>query len=139
MAAKVSKDGEDELSSEINVIPLVDIMLVLLIIFMIAAPMMNDSVDVSLPQARAKPSTQEATSVEIAITEDNRIFLGTTEVPFENLVELVRSALLNQPREEVFIRADENVTHGRIIQVMASLQRAGIFRVSFVTDPRHRR
>lgn len=137
MAGKISNSNEEELSSEINVIPLVDIMLVLLIIFMVAAPMMNDSVDVSLPKAKAKASSQEPTSLEISITNEDKIFIGKTEVKFENLVEKVKNALANRPREEVFIRADEKVTHGRIIRIMASLQRAGIYKVSFVTDPRN--
>lgn len=138
MAAKVTGDGEEELSSEINVIPLVDIMLVLLIIFMVAAPMMNDNVDVTLPQAKAKASSQEPTSVEITITKENKLFIGTTEVPFDKLVGQIKSMLANKPRDEVFIRADESVAHGQVIKVMASLQRAGIYRVSFVTDPRNR-
>lgn len=136
MAAKTRGDGEEELESEINVIPLVDIMLVLLIIFMVAAPMMNDSVNVSLPKAKAQSSKQEPASIEITMTKENKIFMGKTEVPFESLVPKVQSALTNNPRDEVFIRADEEVTHGQIIRVMASLQRAGIFKVSFITDPR---
>lgn len=129
-------DNKGEEISEVNVIPLVDIMLVLLIIFMVSAPMMNDSVEVTLPKAQAKSAASQDQPVELAITKDQRIFIGKTEVKFDSLAEKLAGIFSNREKKEIFIRADESSSHGFVIKVMASIQRAGVYRISFLTDPR---
>ncbi len=130
-----SGKNPNELNSEINIIPLVDIMLVLLIIFMVAAPLMNDSVDVKLPQAKAKPANVEEESVVIAIKKDQSLYIGKTSVPLPDLNKKLASIFQNRDKKELFIKADEQVTHGFIIKVMAGIQSAGVYKISFVTDP----
>ncbi|TVQ80859.1 MAG: biopolymer transporter ExbD [Bradymonadales bacterium] len=137
MGAKIKGGdlGEDSLESEINIIPLVDIMLVLLIIFMIAAPMMYDTVDINLPQAQAQQSDASEESVILAIQKDRKLFIGRQEISFEELSMRIRAIFENRDRKEIYIRADEEVSHGFVIQVMARIQQAGISRMAFETDP----
>lgn len=135
MAGGIKNDSDDELNSEINIIPLVDVMLVLLIIFMVAAPMMNDMVDVTLPKAQAKGSQAEEKSVILSVRKDKKLYIGKTEIPFADLNAKLGSIFENRSKKEVFINADEEVQHGFIVQVMASIQKAGVFKISFLTDP----
>lgn len=135
MAGGIKNDSDDELNSEINIIPLVDVMLVLLIIFMVAAPMMNDMVDVTLPKAQAKGSQAEEKSVILSVRKDKKLYIGKTEIPFADLNGKLASIFENRSKKEVFINADEEVQHGFIVQVMASIQKAGVFKISFLTDP----
>lgn len=135
MAIRNQDQGNDDLNAEINIIPLVDIMLVLLIIFMVAAPMMNDTVDVKLPKARAKTAGVEEESVIVAVKKDESIYIGKTPVSFQDLNKKIEGIFANREKKELFIRADENVTHGFIIRVMASIQAAGVYKISFMTDP----
>jgi biopolymer transport protein TolR len=141
MASKIKGEdaGEDSLESEINIIPLVDIMLVLLIIFMVAAPMMHDTVDVNLPQAQAKASDASEESVILAVQKDRKLFLGRQEIRYEELTAKIAAIFENRERKEIYIRADEEVSHGFIIQVMARIQQAGISRMAFETDPSRQR
>lgn len=134
MAFSSSNDG-DELKSEINIIPLVDVMLVLLIIFMVAAPMMNESVDVNLPKAKAQASDAQEESVILSVRQDQAVFIGKTGIKREDLIPKLSSIFANREKKEIFVKADEKVSHGFIIKLMADIQRAGIFRISFMTDP----
>jgi biopolymer transport protein TolR len=127
--------NQPELNAEINIIPLVDIMLVLLIIFMVAAPLMNDSVDVKLPKAKAKTAGVQEESVVVAVKKDETIYIGKTQIPFADLNKKLAAIFANREKKEIFIRADEQVTHGFIIRVMASIQSAGVYKISFLTDP----
>lgn len=130
-----NSSGGPELNAEINIIPLVDIMLVLLIIFMVAAPLMNDSVDVKLPKAKAKTAGVEEESVVISIKKDESIYIGKTSIPFNELNGKLENIFANREKKEIFIRADEQVSHGFVIKVMAGVQSAGVFKISFLTDP----
>lgn len=138
MAGGIKRPNEDddlELNAEINIIPLVDIMLVLLIIFMVAAPMMNDMVDVTLPKAQAKNLGTDEKNVTLSIKKDNKLFIGKTEIKFDELSQKLTAIFENRSKKEVFLNADEEVMHGFIVQVMASIQRAGIYKIAFLTDP----
>lgn len=135
MAAKLNNGDNEDLNSEINIIPLVDVMLVLLIIFMVAAPLMNDSMDVKLPQAKAQASGMQETSVILSIQKDEALFLGKTAVKRNELGMRLRQIFENREKKEIFIKADERVSHGFVIQMMAEVQRAGILKISFLTDP----
>ncbi len=127
--------GDEDLKAEINIIPLVDIMLVLLIIFMVAAPMMNESVDVTLPKAKAQASDSSEESVILSVKSDESLFLGRTGVKRAELEPKLKSIFANREKKEIFIKADEKVSHGFVIKLMSEIQRAGIFRISFMTDP----
>jgi biopolymer transport protein TolR len=110
-------------------------MLVLLIIFMVAAPLMNDTVDVKLPKARAKSGGVDEESVVVAIKKDESLFIGKTAIGLNDLNKKLESIFANREKKEIFIRADEQVTHGFIIKVMAGIQGAGVYKISFLTDP----
>ena len=137
MAGKVKSDPseDDDLNSEINMIPLIDVMLVLLIIFMISAPMMNDMVNVNLPEAQAKAATAEEKSVILSVKKDQSLFIGKTEIKFDELTGKLTGVFQTRNQKEIFLNADKEVPHGFIVQVMANIQRAGIFKISFLTDP----
>jgi biopolymer transport protein TolR len=135
VAFQFAKSNDSELNSEINIIPMVDIMLVLLIIFMVAAPLMNDTVDVKLPKARAKSGGVDEESVVVAIKKDESLFIGKTAIGLNDLNKKLESIFANREKKEIFIRADEQVTHGFIIKVMAGIQGAGVYKISFLTDP----
>lgn len=96
---------------------------------------MNDSVDVQLPKAKAKAAQAEEKSVILSIRDDKKLFVGRTEISFEELNSKLASIFANRNKKEIFIKADEAVNHGYIIKVMASVQRAGVFKISFLTDP----
>ena len=126
---------DPELHSEINIIPMVDVMLVLLIIFMVAAPLMTDSMDVQLPKAKAKSTGIEKQSVILSIKKDETLYIGRTQMKPTDLSKKLKSIFESRDKKEIFIKADENVRHGFIIKVMATIQTAGILKISFMTDP----
>lgn len=135
MAIKFKKNHDEDLNAEINIIPLVDIMLVLLIIFMVAAPLMNNAVDIKLPKAKTKEADAQEQNVTIDIKHDETVYIGKSAVPISELPQKLENIFANREKKEVIIRADERVLHGFIIKVMAIVQNAGIFRISFLTDP----
>jgi biopolymer transport protein TolR len=126
-------DSED-LKAEINIIPLVDIMLVLLIIFMVAAPLMNDSVDVKLPKAQAKAATVDESNLILTIKKDETLYLGKTQLGLGDLSKKLPGFLENREKKDLIIKADENVPHGFVVKVMAVAQNSGVSRISFLTD-----
>jgi biopolymer transport protein TolR len=121
--------------SEINVTPLVDVMLVLLIIFMVAAPMLTTGVDVELPKADAPRMDIDQDHPLITVQRDQRIFLFEEEVS----LDVLRERLLTDDRirgvDEVFVQADEQVPYGVVAQVLALVRQAGIGKMGLVTDP----
>lgn len=135
MAFESGKNGEDDLKAEINIIPLVDIMLVLLIIFMVAAPMMNNTIDVSLPKAKADASDASQESVTLSVDKSEKVYLGRTEIKRSEVTAKLTQIFANRDKKEIFVAADEGVTHGFIIKLMADIRQAGVFRISFQTDP----
>ena len=120
--------------AEMNITPFVDVMLVLLIIFMVAAPMMTQGVQVALPKADAKPIEQDK-PVEITLKNDGRIFVGSAEVPLENLIARLQAVQENRENASILLRADSTMNYGQVMQVMAALQSAGMVDVGLVTEP----
>jgi len=121
--------------AEINVVPLVDVMLVLLIIFMVAAPMIQRGIDVNLPVARrAAPITGERVEVTVPITysQNHVVFMGRDAVNITNLQELVRQKMENRAKKDVFLRGDRGVTLGQLIEVTDLLKAAGVENVGLV-------
>jgi biopolymer transport protein TolR len=125
--------------SEINVIPLVDVMLVLLIIFMVAAPMLQKGVEVNLPQAaRANKMTEERMYVTVPVSyrQDQRVFLGDEAVSLDFLAERMRQAMVGRDEKEVFLRGDGQVQLQELMDVMDRLKEGGVQRVGIVAQAR---
>lgn len=127
--------GRGKPVGEINVTPLVDVMLVLLIIFMVSAPMMTTGIDVELPKTRAPRMDLDQEKLILSIDAQQRVFLGETEVPFANLEQALSSNERMQRDRELYIQADETVPYGFVAKVMALIRRAGIEKLGLVTDP----
>src|SRR5437660_756116 len=98
--------------SDINVTPLVDVMLVLLIIFMVTAPMVTQGVDVDLPEARAKEMTTDEGKLVLTVTKEKKVFLGKLEIPFNDLEAKLKSNAKLQADKEVYLHADKNLPYG---------------------------
>lgn len=119
--------------SEINVTPLVDVMLVLLIVFMVAAPLMTVGVPVDLPETRAKPLQGDSEPINVSIDKDHKIFLQETEIDPETLIAKLEAIAKNGYEERIFVRADTNVDYGSVMKIMGSLNAAGFKKIGLVT------
>lgn len=120
--------------AEINVTPLVDVVLVLLIIFMVTAPMMQRGIDVSLPQARSATGAEEERLI-VTVDRTNRVWLNETPVPLHLLEERLQAGASGIASPFVYLRADRAVPYGDVMMVMDRVKRAGIERVGLVTEP----
>jgi biopolymer transport protein TolR len=131
---KVSKEAQT--LSEINVTPFVDVMLVLLIIFMVTAPLIQAGVDVNLPEAKAKGLKSPEDPTIISITREGKVFFGKgKEVPLPKLESFVAALKENKGLEELYLRADREVPYGTVVKVMAEVKAAGIDRLGMITIP----
>ena len=129
------KTGDDGYMSEINVTPFVDVMLVLLIIFMVTAPMMMQGLDVDLPQVSAKPLDTKEEHLIITIDKSNQIFINDFQTNLDSLQVKLLKILEGRTDPEVFIKADKDIVYGTVVQVMAAIRGAGVEKVGMVTDP----
>ena len=120
--------------SEINMTPLIDVMLVLLVIFMITAPLMSSSLRLDLPSTAAAKPTDAARYVTVAISPQGDLFWGDEPVTAEQLTQRVREAALRAPGTELQLRADKTVPYGRIAEVIGLVQSGGLQRIGFVTE-----
>jgi biopolymer transport protein TolR len=123
------------LMSDINVTPLVDVMLVLLIIFMVTAPMMMQGVDVSLPEATAEPLQSEKENLVITIDKENQVFISDFQVTVEGLGEKLKQILEGRSDREVYLKADKDISYGTVVRVMAEIKGAGVEKLGMVTEP----
>jgi len=121
--------------AEINVVPLVDIMLVLLIIFMVAAPMIQQGVDVSLPKVVATELPADSDLLVITVHRTGQIFVGKTAVAVDGLAQKLGAIYARKDNKEAFLRADKDVPYGVVVRVMAEAKKAGIERLGMVTEP----
>ena len=121
--------------SEINVTPFVDVMLVLLIIFMVTAPMMIEGVAVDLPQTKAKSVKTSEDPLILTVTKEGGIFLERTEIKPEELENKIRSIMKYRDDNEILLKGDKDALHGFVVQVMASIKRAGVDKLGIVTEP----
>jgi len=128
-------DDQNSLMSQINVTPFVDVMLVLLIIFMVTAPMMMEGINVSLPEASSKPLVLEKKPLVISINADNNIFINDFNVTVERLGEKLLKILDGKTNREVFLKADKNISYGMVVRVMSEIKGAGIENLGMVTIP----
>ena len=120
--------------SEINMTPLIDVMLVLLVIFMITAPLMSSSLKLDLPKTEGAKPTDAALFVTLAIDPQGRFFWGDEPVTIDVLRLRVREAAVRNPATEVQLRADKSVTYGRVAELIGVVQDGGLSRVGFVTE-----
>ncbi|MGA6927295.1 MAG: protein TolR [Desulfosarcina sp.] len=127
--------GSDRLMSDINVTPFVDVMLVLLIIFMVTAPMMIQGVDVALPEVSAKPMVTEKDNLTVTIDRESHVYINDFQVRTDFLREKLEKILAGKTDREVFFRADKDVPYGVVVGVMAEIKAAGVDRLGMVTDP----
>ncbi len=124
--------------AEINVTPLVDVMLVLLIIFMVTAPMLTQGVDVNLPQANAKAMRADEERLVITVDANSRIFIGRQPVEFNVMSRRLRAIVAQRTDRQVFFRADRAVPYGFVVKVIAEARNAGIEKLGMVTEPLER-
>jgi len=119
--------------SEINVTPLVDVMLVLLIVFMVAAPLMTVGVPIDLPETRAKPLQGDTEPITVSVDAEGKVFLQETEIDVETLVPKLEAIAKNGYEERIFVRGDTAANYGTVMKVMGSLNSAGFKKIGLVT------
>ena len=135
-----NRGNEDRnVMSEINVTPFVDVMLVLLIIFMVTAPMMQQGVQVNLPKADTKAMSPQEVTVVVSIEKNGKLFVNNTEIPATELRSRLSGIFATRAKKEVFLKADKDVPYGEVVQAMAEIKGAGIERLGMVTEPSQRR
>lgn len=132
-------DGADdnEPLAEINMVPLIDVMLVLLIIFMVTAPLLTHAVKVDLPKAVSAPNFTKPDNVQLAIDGASQIFWNGDAVDPAQLAARLKTAAALQPQPELHIRAERTTPYEKVAQVMSEAARQGLVRIGFVTDPSH--
>ncbi len=133
MAGGVGNKGG--VMGEINVVPLVDVMLVLLIIFMVAAPMMVQGLEVKLPATDSGALKQNDELLVLSLSREGRLFLGKDPVEVEGLAEKIAAVTAAKPGTKVYLRADKDVSYGLVIAVMAQTRKAGVADLGMVTEP----
>ncbi|MBI2204916.1 MAG: biopolymer transporter ExbD [Candidatus Rokubacteria bacterium] len=126
--------GVSSTLAEINIIPLVDVVLVLLLIFMLTAPMMYRGIDVNLPKSSGKPTAIEERLV-LTITRDRGFFLNERQVASGALEGRLRDAFRNRPDKVLYLKADAGLAYGAVVEAMDRARRAGIERIGMVTEP----
>jgi biopolymer transport protein TolR len=121
--------------SDINVTPLVDVMLVLLIIFMVTAPMMMQGVEVNLPRTTVKPIKTHEDPLILTVNKKREIYLENYRIELDGLEKKVKKIFQNRRDKEILLRADKDVPYGFVIKVISSIKRAGIDKLGMVTEP----
>jgi len=128
------RHGRRSPMSEINVTPFVDVMLVLLIVFMVTAPLLTVGVPVDLPKTRAQALGQDREPLAVTVKRDGRVFIQNTPVGEDELVAKLTAIAANGYDQRIFVRGDRSVDYGRVMQVMGLLSAAGFSHIGLVTD-----
>jgi len=128
-------ESRHSLISDINVTPLVDVMLVLLIIFMVTAPMMIHGVKVDLPETESKSIKTQEDPLILSITKNNEIFIEDYKVELNDLGDKLSKIFANRAAKEILLQADKRVSYGYVIKVMSQVKEAGIIKVGMITEP----
>ena len=131
-----TQDDTDDVMNEINMTPLVDVMLVLLIIFMITVPVMKHSVEVDLPRASSQPQDAKPQTVRLSVDAQGQYWWNESPVADADLPRMLKAEAARDPQPELHIRGDKNVRYERVAQAMAAAQQAGLRRIGFVTEPK---
>ncbi|MBF5006264.1 ExbD/TolR family protein [Diaphorobacter caeni] len=130
-----TQDESDEVMNEINMTPLVDVMLVLLIIFIITVPVIKHAVPVDLPRASNTEEVLKPETIRLSVTEDGKYHWNELDITDEELEPRLAVEAAKEPQPDLHIRGDKNVRYERVAQAMSAAQRAGVKKIGFVTDP----
>ena len=130
-------DEHDEVMSEINMIPFIDVMLVLLIIFIITVPVMKHAVNVELPRAANEKEQLKPETLLLTVQADGSYVLGEEKIADEQLTLRLQAEAAKTPQPDLHLRGDRDVRYERVAQAMAAAQQAGIARIGFITEPPH--
>ncbi|CAM3056756.1 MULTISPECIES: ExbD/TolR family protein [Cupriavidus] len=136
MAFGTLEGDDDEVMSEINMTPLVDVMLVLLIIFIITIPVINHAVKIDLPRATNTPNDPKPQNINVSIDASGKVFWNQVEVDQATLESNIALAAQQQPQPELHLRADREVRYERVAEVMAAAQHGGLGKIGFITEPK---
>jgi biopolymer transport protein TolR len=121
--------------AEINVTPFIDVMLVLLIIFMVAAPLLTAGVPIDLPDSKAKAiSDEDNKPLEVSIAKDGRVFVGETEVTEDRIVTILTSMTEDNPDRRIYIRADRSIDYGQVMKILGTINAAGFSKVALISE-----
>ena len=133
-------DEHDEVMSEINMVPFIDVMLVLLIIFIITVPVMKHAVNVQLPKVSNEKAIDKPETVRLTVQADGSYALGDEKIADDQLAARLQAEAQKQPQPDLHIRGDKDVRYERVAQAMAAAQQAGLSKIGFITEPtRHNR
>ncbi|UUZ64118.1 biopolymer transporter ExbD [Polaromonas sp. P1-6] len=131
-----TQDDSDEVMNEINMTPMVDIMLVLLIIFIITVPVMKHSVNIDLPRATNEAQIIKPETVRLSVDAEGSYFLNEAKIADDDLVTQLKAAAAKEPQPDLHIRGDKSVRYERVAQAMAAAQQAGLRKIGFITEPK---
>ncbi|SDM56698.1 biopolymer transporter ExbD [Polaromonas sp. JS666] len=132
-----TQDDSDDVMNEINMTPMVDIMLVLLIIFIITVPVMKHSVNIDLPRASNEAQNIKPETIRLSVDAEGSYFLNETKITDEELGTQLKAAAAHNPQPELHIRGDKSVRYERVAQAMAAAQQAGLRKIGFITEPKN--
>ena len=135
MSMNVGGGRETGTLSDIIVTPLVDVMLVLLIVFMVTAPMLQTGVDVQLPDAKAQTIPDDSGKLIVTVTKEKRVYIGRMEIPFAEVETKLKANAKVQADHEVYLHADTNLSYGDVVKVMAAIKLEGGDKMGLITDP----
>jgi len=134
MAFKLRRSAKEPIS-EINVTPFVDVMLVLLIIFMVTAPLLTVGVQVDLPETSADTLPEETEPLTLTINAKGEIFIQETKVEFEKIIAKIMAVSNNRTDTRIFVRGDKNINYGRVLEIMGMLSGSGFTKVALISEP----
>ena len=129
------KRSEREPMSEINVTPFVDVMLVLLIIFMVTAPLLTVGVQVDLPETSADTLPEESEPLTLTINSKGEVFIQETKIEFDNLIKKILAVSNNRTDTRIYVRGDNTINYGRVLEVMGKLSGSGFTKVALISEP----
>ena len=132
-----TQDDTDEVMNEINMTPLVDVMLVLLIIFIITVPVMQHSVNIDLPRASSEQQVVKPETVRLSVDAEGRYYVNDAKIADKDLMPRLRAASAQNPQPELHIRGDKAVRYERVAQAMVAAQQAGLRKIGFITEPKN--
>jgi len=131
-----TQDDSDDVMNEINMTPMVDIMLVLLIIFIITVPVMKHSVNIDLPRATNEAQNIKPETVRLSVDAEGSYFLNEAKIADDDLATQLKAAAAKEPQPDLHIRGDKSVRYERVAQAMAAAQQAGLRKIGFITEPK---
>jgi biopolymer transport protein ExbD len=131
-----TQDDTDEVMNEINMTPLVDVMLVLLIIFIITVPVMKHSVNIDLPRASSQPQDAKPETLRLSVDAQGAYYLNEKSIDDKDLPRLLKAEAAKEPQPELHIRGDKEVRYERVAQAMSAAQQSGLRKIGFITEPK---